>query len=85
MNILPANEIKKHGVSIIEKQLEYGPVHVFKHNHPLFVVLTEKEYRSLSKKEPRSGLFSMLEKPVTGTRSKKELDKQLSRERDAWE
>ncbi|MCX7115296.1 MAG: hypothetical protein NTW08_05260 [Gammaproteobacteria bacterium] len=84
MNILAANEIKKHGVSVIEKQLQYGPVHVLKHNQPVFVVITEHEYQLLSQKKPRSGLFSMLDKPA-GTRSKQDIDKQLSQERDAWE
>lgn len=83
MNVLPANAIKKHGVSVIEKHLKYGPVHVLKHNHPVFVVITEEEYQLLSKKTQCSGLFSMLDKPA-GTRSKKEIDKQFSEERDAW-
>ncbi len=85
MNILPANEIKKYGVSIIEKQLKYGPVHVLKHNHPLFVVLSEKDYQLLSKKTKTSGLFFMLDKPVTGKRTRNEIDQQLNHERDAWE
>ncbi len=85
MNILPANEIKKHGVTIIEKQLKYGPVHVLKHNRPLFVVLSEKDYQLLSINTKTSGLFFMLEKPVTGNRTRNEIDQQLNHERDAWE
>jgi PHD/YefM family antitoxin component YafN of YafNO toxin-antitoxin module len=86
MNILAANEIKKHGVSILEKQLRHGPVHVLKHNRPLFVVLSEKAYQSLTSSEHKaSGLFAMLDKPVTGKLSKQEIDQQLHQERDQWE
>lgn len=84
MNLLPASEIKKHGVSAIEKKLKNGPVHILKHNQPLFVVLTEDDYSLLSNKNKPSGLFAMLEKPVTGTRSKKDIDKQLHLDRDEW-
>ena len=84
MNVLPANAIKKHGVSVIEKHLQYGPVHVLKHNHPVFVVITEQEYQLLLKKTTQSGLFSMLDKPA-GVRSKKEIDAQIAQEHDSWE
>lgn len=85
MNILSANEIKKHGVSAIEKQLVYGPVHVLKHNHPLFIVISEKDYRLLSQKNQTSGLFSMLDKSATGKRTKQDIDQQLNVIRDNWE
>ena len=83
MNILPANEIKRHGVSVIEKKLKLGPVHVLKHNTPVFVVITEQEYTLLSKGHSHSGLFHLLDKKASGTRSRKDIDKQLSQERDA--
>lgn len=85
MQILSANDIKKHGVSIIEKHIKYGPVHILKHNRPVFVVLTEQDYQLLSQKSHRSGLFLMLEKTTAGKRSRESIDKQLSEERDAWE
>lgn len=85
MNILSANDIKKHGVSAIEKKLAYGPVHVLKHNQPLFIVISEKDYQVLSQKNKTSGLFSMLEKSATGKRTKKDIDQQFNATRDHWE
>jgi PHD/YefM family antitoxin component YafN of YafNO toxin-antitoxin module len=86
MNILAANDIKKYGVGILEKKLAHGPVHVLKHNHPLFVVISEEEYSSLlAKKQEPSGLFAMLNKPATGSRSRQDIDEQLKEERDKWE
>lgn len=85
MNFIPAYEIKKHGVSVIEKRLKHGPVHVLKHNRPIFVVMTEEAYQKLSQQQTASsGLFSMLNKPSSGSRSKKDIDTQISRERDDW-
>lgn len=85
MNILSANEIKKHGVSAIEKQLMYGPVHVLKHNHPLFIVISEKDYQLLSQKKQTSGLFSMLDKCATGQRTKQDIEQQFNSIRNSWE
>ncbi|MCX7091603.1 MAG: hypothetical protein NTU48_09160 [Legionellales bacterium] len=85
MNIISANEIKKHGVSVLEKQLKQGPIHVFKHNNPLFVVISESDYKILiEQKSQPSGLFAMLKKSHTGKRTKKDIDKQLQDERDQW-
>lgn len=86
MNVLAANEIKKHGVSAIESKLQQGHVHVLKHNRPLFVVLSEADYQALmSSKQKPSGLFAMLEKPVTGKLSKADIDKQFKQDRDDWQ
>lgn len=87
MNILLANEVKKHGVTAIEKKIKKGPVHILKHNKPLFVVLTEENYQLLSANQAtaKSGLFSLLAKPATGTRSRKSIDEQIKKDRDNWE
>ena len=79
MNILSANEVKRHGVMAIEKQLHYGPVHILKHNQPLFVALTETDYQKLICKETlkSSGLTALLSKPVTGKMSRKALDRRI--------
>lgn len=85
MNILTANEIKKYGVAIIEKQIMQGPVHVFKHNRPLFVVITEADYqKTFSQPNKSSGLLSMLKKSATGKRTKEDIDVQLQHERNEW-
>ncbi len=86
MNILTANIIKQHGVEAIVKQMQYGPVHVFKHNHPLFVVISENEYQQLTQKNHNSsGLLMMLNKNKPGERQKEDIDKQLQQERDEWD
>lgn len=86
MNILTANAIKKYGVSIIEQQLKQGPVHVLKHNQPLFVVISEEEYQQLSSHQKKaSGLLAMLNKPATGNKSVQEIDQTLQDDRDHWE
>lgn len=86
MNIISANEIKKHGVSAIEKQLKHGPIHVLKHNQPLFVVISESDYQLLTQQKNKpSGLFAMLKKDSAGKRSKKDIDKQLQEDRDQWQ
>ena len=85
MNILTANEIKKYGVAIIEKQMMQGPVHVFKHNRPLFVVITETDYqRAFVQSNKSAGLFSMLQKSEVGKRAKEDIDLQLQRDREEW-
>ena len=48
MNTLAANELKRHGISAIEKLLSKGPVHVIKRNQPVCVVLGEAEYVRLT-------------------------------------
>ncbi len=47
MNTIPALEIKRRGISIIDDQIELGPVHVIKNNRPQYVVMTEDRYQSM--------------------------------------
>ncbi len=47
MNILPAQEIKRRGISAVDEALAQGPVHIIKNNRPQYVVLTEENYREL--------------------------------------
>ncbi|MEW5892817.1 MAG: prevent-host-death protein [Pseudomonadota bacterium] len=47
MNILPAQEIKRRGISAVDEALARGPVHIIKNNRPQYVVLTEENYREL--------------------------------------
>lgn len=86
MNIISANEIKKHGVTVIEKHLRLGPVHVLKHNRPVFVVISESDYNQLIKQQNQpSGLFLMLQKESTGKKTKQDIDLELQIDRDAWD
>ncbi|MCJ7483399.1 MAG: hypothetical protein MUO31_10575 [Thermodesulfovibrionales bacterium] len=47
MNTVPAQEIKRRGISIVDEILKDGAVHVIKNNQPCYVVLTEKRYQEL--------------------------------------
>lgn len=47
MNSIPAQDIKRRGISAIDEALCDGPVHVIKNNRPSYVVLTEAAYAEL--------------------------------------
>lgn len=47
MNYVSAQDIKRCGISAVDKALEDGPVHVIKNNRPQYVVLTQEDYRDL--------------------------------------
>jgi PHD/YefM family antitoxin component YafN of YafNO toxin-antitoxin module len=47
MNSIPAQEIKRRGISAVDEALRLGPVHVVKNNRPQYVVLTEERYQEL--------------------------------------
>lgn len=86
-NTLTAAEIKRRGMAAIEEGLRRGPVHLVKRNKPAAVVLTEAEYQRLlhgSVVQPHgmTAVQWLLAQPVTGTRSKDEIDAELKGERD---
>jgi hypothetical protein len=91
MNTIAANELKRHGITAIEKLIAKGPVHVIKRNKPVCVVLAEDEYERLTRAaggEATAQKLSVMEwfslSPL-GEAEKGELDGRLSRERDEWE
>ncbi|HFD32880.1 MAG TPA: prevent-host-death protein [Gammaproteobacteria bacterium] len=47
MNTIPALEIKRRGISIVDDQIESGPVHVIKNNRPQYVVMSEDRYQAM--------------------------------------
>jgi len=47
MNTIPAQEIKRRGISIVDEILKNGAVYVIKNNQPQYVVLTEDRYQEL--------------------------------------
>jgi len=47
MNNIPAQEIKRCGISAVDDALRQGPVHIIKNNRPQYVVLTEEQYTDL--------------------------------------
>jgi PHD/YefM family antitoxin component YafN of YafNO toxin-antitoxin module len=64
MNSIPAQEIKRRGISAVDDALRLGPVHVVKNNRPQYVVLTEERYQELLQDQAsaaREGLHISLE------------------------
>jgi PHD/YefM family antitoxin component YafN of YafNO toxin-antitoxin module len=53
---IPATEIKRRGLSVIDKALKNGPVHVLKNNEPAYVIMAEDQYRELAKRYRKSYL-----------------------------
>ena len=47
MNTIPAQEIKRRGISIVDEILKDGAVYIIKNNQPQYVVLTEDRYKEL--------------------------------------
>jgi len=47
MNTVPAQEIKRRGISVVDEILKDGAVYVIKNNQPQYVVLTDDRYQEL--------------------------------------
>jgi len=91
MNALPANELKRHGISAVEHLLANGPVHIIKRNQPVCVVLAEDEYEKLIKAAQVNTsvhshtVMEWFALPSSGTSKKEEIDQCLNAERDSWD
>jgi len=47
MNTIPAQEIKRRGITAVDALIERGAVHVITQNVPTYVVMSEDHYRAL--------------------------------------
>jgi len=47
MNTIPAQEIKRRGITAVEDLITKGDVHVIRNNKPQYVVLSEARYQAL--------------------------------------
>jgi PHD/YefM family antitoxin component YafN of YafNO toxin-antitoxin module len=47
MITMPAQDIKRRGISAVDKLLAQEPVHIVKNNRPMYVVLSEKDYQAM--------------------------------------
>ncbi len=87
MNTLTVAELKRRGMAAIEEGLMSGPVHIVKRNKPAAVVLSEDDYQRLIRGQSAAhpGMTAvqwLLTQPVSGMRSKKDMDAALNEERD---
>ena len=47
MSTIPVQEIKRRGMSVVDKALAEGPVHLVKSNRAEYVVMSEEDYQEL--------------------------------------
>jgi len=47
MITMPAQDVKRRGISAIDKLLAHEPVHIVKNNRPTYVVLREEDYQTM--------------------------------------
>jgi PHD/YefM family antitoxin component YafN of YafNO toxin-antitoxin module len=47
VNSIPAQDIKRRGISAVDEALHEGPVHIMKNNRPSYLVLSEEAYAQL--------------------------------------
>ncbi|MBK1730731.1 type II toxin-antitoxin system Phd/YefM family antitoxin [Thiococcus pfennigii] len=88
MNSIPAQDIKRRGISVVDEALRDGPVHVIKNNRPSYVVLTEAAYAELlesSHDAARARLRESLNDLETGRTSRYENADALMKALDADE
>jgi PHD/YefM family antitoxin component YafN of YafNO toxin-antitoxin module len=88
MNSIPAQDIKRRGISAVDEALRDGPVHVIKNNRPSYVVLTEAAYAELlegSHDAARARLRESLNDLETGRTSRYENTDALMKALDADE
>lgn len=91
MNAIPANDLKRHGISAVEQLLVNGPVHIIKRNQPVCVVLAEDEYERLTKAAQANTsvhshtVMEWFALPSSGASTKEEIDGCLDAERDSWD
>ena len=84
---IPAQEIKRRGISAVDEALRSGPVHVVSRNRPRYVILSEEQYQELiGSATAASRLWDrLLTDPAQGTREADDILGQIREERDNWD
>lgn len=84
---IPAQEIKRRGISAVDEALRSGPVHVVSRNQPRYVILSEEQYQELvGSRGSVSRLWDrLLTEPSEGTREGADILEQVREERDSWD
>jgi PHD/YefM family antitoxin component YafN of YafNO toxin-antitoxin module len=88
MNSIPAQDIKRRGISAVDDALRDGPVHIIKNNRPSYVVLSEAAYSELleaHRDAARARLLASLEDLETGRTCRYDDADALMRALDAEE
>ena len=49
-----AAEIRRRGISAVDKALKRGPVHVLRDNEPAYVIMAEDQFREMSERYRKS-------------------------------
>ncbi len=88
MHTIPASEVKRRGITVLEEALKNGPIHIIKNSRLACVVLSEEDYADLLRKAnliESSSLWSLLgDRPWVGKRNKDDIDQQIKVERGGW-
>ncbi|MEE9368050.1 MAG: type II toxin-antitoxin system Phd/YefM family antitoxin [Pontiella sp.] len=45
MIMIPAQDIKRRGIGVVDEFVAQEPVHIVKNNHPMYVVMSEENYQ----------------------------------------
>jgi len=98
MNTIPAQDIKRRGMSAVDALLAKGPVHVIRNNRPRYVILSEDDYSQLLRATApptvapvvaataTTDIWDFLRnRPWQGTRTREEIDAHLAEERASWD
>ena len=74
INTIPAQEIKRRGISAVDELLSAGPVFVIKNNRPQYVVVDCQRYQELMelvKRRTEELQPKVMGKPKKGKKSKR--------------
>jgi PHD/YefM family antitoxin component YafN of YafNO toxin-antitoxin module len=44
---IPAREVKRRGIGVVDEMIGDGPVHVIRNDRPAYVIMTEAQYEGL--------------------------------------
>ena len=47
MRTIPARDIKRRGIRVVDEALKDGPVHIIRNDRPKYVILAEEQYQTL--------------------------------------
>lgn len=54
MNTIPAQEIKRRGIAVVDELIAKGDLHIIRNNRPQYVVLSQERYQELLEAQKES-------------------------------